>query len=57
VESVWIDLDQLKAWIIRKKLQGWSVTEICISAKISRDMFYRWWNRYQAEGKEASKKR
>jgi putative transposase len=45
------DLDQLKAWIIRKKLKDCSVTEICTSAKISRDMFYRWWNRYQAEGK------
>jgi putative transposase len=45
------DSDKLKAWIIRKRLQGCSVTEICASAKISRDMFYRWWNRYQAEGK------
>ena len=45
------DLDRLKAWIIRKRLQGSSVTEICTAAKISRDMFYRWWNRYQTEGK------
>lgn len=45
------DPDQLKAWIIGKRLQGCSVTEICASAKISRDMFYRWWKRYQAEGK------
>ena len=51
------DLDQLKAWIIRKRLQGWSVTEICNSAKISRDMFYRWWNRYQAEGKDGLKEK
>jgi transposase len=45
------DLDQLKAWIARKKLQGCSVTDIFTSAKISRDMFYRWWNRYQTQGK------
>jgi len=51
------DLDQLKAWIIRKKQQGWSVTEICTSAKISRDMFYRWWSRYQAEGKDGLKEK
>ncbi|MBE3116890.1 helix-turn-helix domain-containing protein, partial [Candidatus Bathyarchaeota archaeon] len=51
------DLDQLKAWIIRKKQQGWSVTEICTTAKISRDMFYRWWTRYQAEGKDGVKEK
>lgn len=51
------DLDQLKAWIIRKKQQGWSVTEICTTAKISRDMFYRWWTRYQAEGKDGFKEK
>jgi len=51
------DLDQLKTWIIKKRLQGWSVTDICTSAKISRDMFYRWWNRYQTEGKEGLKQK
>lgn len=51
------DLDHLKTWMIKKKLQGWSVTDICTSAKISRDMFYRWWNRYQAEGKEGLKEK
>ena len=51
------DLDKLKTWIIRKKLQGCSVTEICSSAKVSRDMFYRWWNRYQAEGKGGLKEK
>jgi len=45
------DLDRLKKWIVRKRVQGCSVTEICTSAQISRDMFYRWWNRYQTEGK------
>jgi len=44
------DLDRLKRWIIKRRLQGWSVTEICAHAQITRDMFYRWWNRYQAEG-------
>jgi transposase InsO family protein len=44
------DWDRLKIWIVRKKLQGCLVTEICNSARISRDMFYRWWSRYQAEG-------
>lgn len=40
----------LKRWIIKKRLQGWSVTEVCTHAQISRDMFYRWWNRFRAEG-------
>jgi len=51
------DSDQLKAWIIKKKLQGWSVTKICASTRISRDMFYRWWNRYQAEGNNGLKEK
>jgi transposase len=45
------DQGRLREWIVRKRLQGLSVTEICASAQISRDMFYRWWNRYQAEGR------
>jgi hypothetical protein len=32
------DLDRLKKWIVRKRVQGCSVTEICTSAQISRDM-------------------
>jgi transposase len=51
------DLDQLKAWIIKKKQQGWPVTDICISAKISRVMYYRWWNRYLSEGKDGLKEK
>lgn len=51
------DLDRLKAWIIKKRLQGLSVTEICASAQISRDMFYRWWNRYQTEGENGLKEK
>ena len=44
------DIDQIKVWIIKQKLQGVAVTDICTSVKISRDMFYRWWNRYQTLG-------
>lgn len=44
------DWNRLKIWIVRKRLQGWSVAEICAHAKISRDMFYRWWNRYRKGG-------
>lgn len=44
------DIDKLKKWIINKREQGLSVTDICYKANISRDMFYRWWNRYQSEG-------
>lgn len=51
------DSDKLRTWIIKKRLQGWSVTQICTSAQISRDMFYRWWNRYQTEGKEGLKEK
>jgi len=41
---------------MRKKLQGWSVTGICIS-KVSCDMFYRWWNRYLSDGKGGLKEK
>jgi putative transposase len=51
------DLDKLKEWIVKKRLQGCSVTEICASAQISRDMFYRWWNRYGEDGEEGLKGR
>jgi len=51
------DRSRLKEWIVRKRLQGCSVTEICISAQISRDMFYHWWNRYQTEGKSGLEER
>jgi transposase InsO family protein len=51
------DSDQLRAWIIKKRLQGWSVTKICTSTRISRDMFYRWWNRYQTEGDNGLKEK
>jgi putative transposase len=44
------DSDKLKRWIIRRRLEGQSITSICIQARISRKMFYFWWSRYQAQG-------
>ena len=48
-----MDRDQrrLKEWIVGKRLQGCSISDICAQARIGRDMFYRWWNRYRTEGK------
>jgi transposase InsO family protein len=59
MESVGVerDWDRLKRWVIRKRLGGWSVAEICEHGQISRDMFYRWWNRYRAEGWDGLKDR
>jgi len=52
------DLDKLKRWIIRKKLEGTlPVSSICIQAKISRKMFYYWWSRYQTFGWEGLKEK
>jgi transposase InsO family protein len=56
-EGVERDWDRLKRWIIKRRLQGWPVTEICAHAQISRDAFYRWWNRYQTEGLDSLKER
>jgi transposase InsO family protein len=52
--SAWLDRDweKLRKWIIRKKLEGRPVAEICSEAQIDRKMFYRWWNRYQTRGWE-----
>ena len=44
------DWDRLRSWIVRKRLEGKSVAEICVQAQISRKVFYYWWKRYQAEG-------
>ena len=44
------DWEKLRKWIIRRRLEGMRVTAICAQAKISRKVFYFWWNRYQAEG-------
>ena len=44
------DWEKLRKWIIKKRLEGRSVTDICSEAQIDRKMFYRWWNRYQTQG-------
>ena len=44
------DWEKLRKWIIKKKLEGKSVTAICSEVQIGRRMFYRWWNRYQSQG-------
>lgn len=44
------DWEKLRKWIIKKKLEGRAVTDICSEAKIDRKMFYRWWNRYKTQG-------
>jgi len=46
------DIEKLRRWIIRKKLEGQPVKTICTQAKISRKMFYYWWTRYQTCGWE-----
>ena len=43
-------LEQLRSWIIRRRLEGQSVAEICVQAQVSRKVFYYWWNCYRAEG-------
>jgi len=35
---------------VRRRLEGQSVTEICVQAGISRKVFYYWWNRFQSGG-------
>jgi transposase len=44
------DWEKLRKWIIRRRLEGMRVSAICAQAKISRKVFYFWWNPYQAEG-------
>jgi transposase InsO family protein len=44
------DWEKLRKWIVRRRLEGMPVTAICAQAKISRKVFYFWWNRYQIEG-------
>ena len=44
------DWEKLRKWIIKRKLEGKSVTAVCSEAQIDRKMFYRWWNRYQTQG-------
>ena len=44
------DLVKIRRRCIKRKLQGWKVTEICKHVYISRMSFYRYWNRYKREG-------
>ena len=44
------DLEKIRRWCIRRKLQEWKVTEICKHVHISRMSFYKYWNRYKREG-------
>jgi transposase len=48
--SVDEDWSSLSKWLIKKRLEGKSVTAICAEAQVDRKMFYRWWSRYQAHG-------
>lgn len=40
----------LRQQAIQLKQAGWSVSLICQHLERSRDWFYKWWHRYQAEG-------
>lgn len=44
------DWEKLRKWLIRRRLEGMPVSSICTQAKISRKVFYFWWNRYQDQG-------
>jgi len=46
------NINKLRRWCIRRKLDGWNVTTICRHAKIRRSTFYFWWNKYQEGGLE-----
>ena len=39
------DLEKIRRGCIRRKLDGWKVTEICKHVHISRMSFYRYWNK------------
>lgn len=47
------DINRLRRWCIKRKLEGWKVTEICEHARIPRPTFYVWWNKYQDDGWES----
>ncbi len=40
----------LRQRAMRLRLAGWAVTLICTTLSRSREWFYKWWDRYQAEG-------
>lgn len=46
------DIDKLRRWCVRRKIEGWRVTDICAHARISRSTFYFWWRKYRDGGLE-----
>ena len=44
------DINRLRKWCIRRRIDGWTVREICSHARIHRQTFYFWWNKYQQGG-------
>jgi len=44
------DWEKLKVWMVKKRIEGIAVTDICVQARVDRKTFYRWWNRYQTLG-------
>jgi transposase InsO family protein len=44
------DWEKLRKWVVRHRLEEMPVSAICTQARISRKVFYFWWNRYQAQG-------
>ncbi|HET9806434.1 MAG TPA: leucine zipper domain-containing protein, partial [Nitrososphaeraceae archaeon] len=49
------DLEKIRRWCIRRKIDEWKVTDICKHIHISRMSFYRYWNRYKKEGLDGLK--
>jgi len=47
----------LRQRAMRLKLSGWTVTQICASLQRGRDWFYKWWDRYVAEGASGLRER
>ncbi len=44
------DWGKLKLWMIRRRLEGRRVDDICSHARVPRRTFYDWWGRYKREG-------
>lgn len=46
------DINRLRKWCIRRKLDSWKAAKICSYARIPRATFYVWWNKFQRYGWE-----
>lgn len=44
------DIKRLREWCVRRRLDGWTVRKICSHARIPKQTFYFWWNKYKAGG-------